>query len=225
MQLQQLIPASIAQVVALSQAELLADVSEDFVVAMINKGYHIVERRALWKFSEAEVELTAVPGQREATGAPSDLGVPVSVWSNQLKTELGYHDDRQRFFPQEDTGTVQMYGMWGGDLRFYPLPKRAETFTLRYYRTWPDLIDPTDEPILPETWHDLLIDYASYSLAMRLPPAGDRFLPNSRANPFLENFEYRLEQMVNSDLVMPTWDTVPNYGFDEHVLSLEGEAW
>jgi len=225
MNLQKIREAAIAQVVAPTQSEQLVNVNEKFVDLMVNKGYHQIERRALWKFSEAEAPISASAGTREAQGLPSDYGLPLMVWSDRMKAPLTFHDDRQRFFDLNAEGEVTYYGVWERDIKFYPLPKRNETFLLRYYKTWPDLEQDNDEPIIPETWHDLLIDYASYWTALRLPPTGDRFLPNSRAEPYLQVFEARLEEMANSDLVMPTWDEVPNYGFQENVLSLEGEAW
>ncbi len=144
----------------------------------------------------------------------------MSVRAATTDNELAYHDERQRFWDQDATGAVEAYSLWSGELRFYPLPSKAESFTLRYYQKWSDLVDPTDTPVIPETWHDLLADFAAGQLALRLPPTGDRFLPYSKAEPYLASFAQGLEEMVNSDLVMKTWDNVPNYGFTEEVLSI-----
>ena len=219
MNLGEITEAAIAQVVALRHTNFV-DVNEEFVRAMVNKGYHIIERAALWKFSEAEEDVTAQAGERVCADIPEDFALSVAAYSYKNKVELFYHDERQRFWDLNDSGDVLAYGVWQGEVRWYPLPKREETIRLRYYAKWPDLVDDEDVPVIPETWHDLLLDYASGQLALRLPPEGDRFLPNSRAEPYMQSFEARLNEMMQSDLVMKTWDTVPNYAFQDNVLDL-----
>lgn len=217
MNLGQIVDASIAQVVGVTQTDRLVNASPEFVKVMVNKGYHIIERTALWKFSEAEADITALAGIRACADVPADMGVPLGVYSPRLHAPLEFHDERQRF-GSNGSGHVTSYGLWGGELRFYPMPKENETLLLKYYKTWPDLILDADEPLIPATFHDLLVDYGSYHLALRLPPTGDRFLPNSAAQPYLDGFNANLLQMLSSDLVLPTFDEVPNYGFIENVL-------
>lgn len=216
----ELTETAIAQVISLTQTDQLANVNEAFVKQMVNKAYHKIERRALWKFSERESSIHSAVGVRTCADAPSDLAIPVAVYSETLQGELAFHDERQRFWDLDATGIVEAYGLWKGEFRFFPLPTKVETFTLRYYKKWTDLVLDADVPIIPETWHDLLADFASGQLALRLPPTGDRFLPFSKAQPYLESFAAGVEEMANSDLVMPTWDKVPNYGFTEDVLSI-----
>lgn len=217
----ELTETAIAQVVPLTAPDQLVNANEAFVKSMINRAYHKIEKRAMWKFSEAEATITATSGTRVCADVPADLGIPLAVYSNALKRELDYHDERQGFFDLETTGQVCAYSLWQGEFRFFPLPNATETFILRYYRTWTDLIDPSDVPIIPDTFHGLLVDYASGKLALRLPPTGDRFLPYSKAQPYLEDFNVGLEEMANSDLVVKTWDSVPNYGFTEGVLQIQ----
>lgn len=220
MQLGEIVETAIAQVVPMSKTNELADTNKNFVRSMVNKGYHIIERKALWKFSEAEEPITAVRGEIVCEDVPEDMGIPVLVWSHRMKRELLFHDDRQRVYPNHNQGIVQSYSVWGDEFRFHPIPDTDEGFTLRYYKSWPDLVNDEDEPVFPETWHDLLVDHASGWLAMRLPATGERFLTASRAQPFLDTFNARLEEMANSDLVMTTWDSVPNYDYEEHVIGL-----
>lgn len=212
--------AAIAQVVSLTQTERLVNANEAFVKAMVNHAYHRVERAALWKFSESEATVNSVAGQRNVTGLPSNLGVPLMVLDDASDTLLEYHDERQKMLPLTNTGVPYAYSMWQDEMRLYPLPSSARSYTLRYYKTWVDLVDDSDEPEFPETWHDLLVNYAAGKLAQRLPPTGDRFLPHSLAQPFLDAFEADLVRMTDSPLVMKTWDKVPNYGFEDEVLSI-----
>ncbi len=220
MNLGELKEAAIGQVVPMTATEELVNSNREFVRLMVNKAYHRIERRALWKFSEGEAEVSAVSGTKVCPDVPADMAIPLGIWSNKRKTNLVYHDERQRFLFRDDVGPVECYGLWEDDLLWYPTPKENESFRLRYYKSWADLVDNSDEPIIPEVWQSLLIDFASGQLARRLPPAGDRFLPHSKAQPWIEDFEVSLEEMANSDLVMKTWDEVPNYEFQEEVLSL-----
>lgn len=212
--------SAIAQVVSLSQVERLPDANEAFVKAMVNVAYHRVERAQLWKFCEEEAPITSAVNTRTAVGVPSNMNVPLMVHDDDSDTPLSYHDERQKFLSLDETGTPSQYAMWKGELRFYPLPKTVRNYTLRYYKTWVDLIADLDEPEFPATWHDLLINYAAGKLAQRLPATGDRFLPHSLAQPFLDDFEAGLLRMTQSPLVMPTWDAVPNYGFQDEVLTI-----
>lgn len=212
--------AAIAQVVSLTQTERLPNANEEFVKAMVNHGYHRVERAALWKFSEAEATISSVASTRAASGVPTNMAVPLMVRDVETDSDLEYHDERQKFLPLQDTGIPYAYSMWQDELRLYPLPTGVRNYTLRYYKTWVDLVDDSDEPEIPETWHDLLVNYAAGKLAQRLPPTGDRFLPHSLAQPFLDTFEADLARMADSPLVMKTWDAVPNYGFEDEVLSI-----
>lgn len=220
MNFKELVETSIAQVVSLTQTELIVNLNDEFVKRMVNKGYHLIERSALWKFSEAEAEIRAVKGQRTAEDVPDNLAVPIMLYSTDRHELIRYHDERQKFLHLGDKGIIHAYSLWEDEVRFYPLPSKDESFVLRYYMSWPDLVEDEDEPIIPVVWHSLLTDYASGQLALRLPPTGDRFLPFSKAQPYLESFSTGLQEMQNSDLTMKAWDSVPNYGFEDEVLSI-----
>src|SRR5690606_15768523 len=107
------------------------------------------------------------------------------------------------------------YGIWQGKLRFYPTASQDETIRLRYYRSWPDMVEDEDEPPFPETWHDLLTDYAAAQIALRLQPVAGKFLPESAARPFLESWQQGLYAMTQSDLALTTWDRVDNHDLVE----------
>lgn len=211
--------AAIAQVVSLTQTERVININEPFAKAMVNAGYHKVERAALWKFSEAEEEITGLVGVKAASGVPVNLNVPLLIWDPVAKDHLEFHDERQKMVDLGE-GIPTHYGIWDKEIRLFPTPSTARTYLLRYYKKWVDMSDDSDTPEMPDTWHDLLVSYAAGRLAQRLPPTGDRFLPHSLAKPFLDSFELDLERMKDSPLVMPTWDNVPNYGFQDEVLTL-----
>lgn len=229
MNLQEMEQVAVAKVAGPSQASRLVDANPLFVRAMLNEAYHKIERAALWKFSEAQATLTIPAGSQVPTATPTDLAVPLMARNLDTRRDLVFHDERQRFHSADDPtsgqGTVQEYGIYGGQLRFFPAAARATTVALRYYRTWADLVAPTDTPIFPDTWHDLLTEYAAAKIALRLPPVAGRYLPESAARPFQDGWEQGLYAMTQSDLVLPTWDAVANHALQESMWRGEGADW
>ena len=220
MNLGEIVEAAIGQVIPLTSADQLVNANKEFVRLMANKAYKQIERRTLWKFSEAEEEVTATSGVRVCADVPVDFAIPLEIFNLSTKQELTYHDERQGTLILDQPGSVKMYGLWKDELRWYPLPKATETLMLKYYKSWPELTDDSDEPIIPSAWQYLIVDYASGQLARRLPPTGDRFLPHSKADPWIQDFLVGVEEMANSDLVLKTWDRVPNYEFENEVLGM-----
>lgn len=216
---------AVAQAAGATQAERLVDAGEVFTGAQINVALHKVERAALWRFSEAETTLTVPAGSHTPTAPPTDLAVPLLAYNVSQDQPLLFHDERQERRRGDREGHVTEYGIWGGELRFYPAPRRDTEVELRYYRTWPDLVDPEDEPLFPETWHDLLADYATSRILLRLQPTAGKFLPSSAAEPFHQSFAVNLEAMTQSDLVMTTWDAVRNHAWEEALWRGEGLDW
>lgn len=220
---------AIGQVAGASQHERLSDVGYPFAGAMLNIAYHKIEREALWKFSEAEVTLTIAKGSQVPTSPPTDIAVPLMARNVKTRRDLEFHDSRQRFHHSDDPkgteGRVNSYGIWAGTLRFFPAASQEETISLRYYKQWADLSADADEPIIPPTWHDLLSEYASARIALRLPPVAGKYLPESAARPFQESWENGLAAMVASDLVLPSWDAVHNHALMESMAEGEGVDW
>lgn len=229
MNLATLTELAVGQVLGPSQAERGVDVSTVYVRAQINVAMHKVERAALWKFSEASASLTVPAGSHAPSSQPTDLAVPLAARCANRGIELTFHDDRQRFhrdeLPQGRMGRIAEYGIWSGQLRFFPAPPAPETVELRYYRSWPDLVADSDVPPFPATWHDMLADYASARLALRIHPVHGRYVPESAARPFQEAWEGNLAAMLQSDLVLPSFDAVGNHSLLESMHSGEGALW
>lgn len=216
---------SIGKTLGPTQVERGVDISKAFARALINEGYHKIEREALWKFSEAVATISLTAGTATAS-PPTDLAVPLMARNETTGQELTFHDERQRFEPtprpaSNRRGSVQFYGVYGGELRFYPTPQAATTVTLRYYKTWPDLAAPTDEPLIPVTFHDILSDYAAWKLTLRVPPVGGRYLPASAAEPHLEAWQNGLARMLASPHVLTSFDKVENEDLIESMMFSE----
>ena len=218
-----------AKVAGPSQAQRLVDVSDVLVGAFINEGLHKIERAAMWKWSEKQVTLTVAAGTQVPTVPPTDIGLTLAARNLDTRQDLIFHDDRQRFNYADDpagrTGRVREYSHFAGALRFYPTASQAETIALRYYRTWPDLVNDGDEPLFPATWHDLLTSYAAAKIALRLQPVAGKFLPESAARPFQDEWEQGLYAMTQSDLALSTWDKVEHHGLVESMWAGEGTDW
>lgn len=226
MDLATLTELAIGKAVGPQRTDVAVDVSSVYVRALINEALHKVERAALWKFSEAETSLT-LPAGSTSLPAPADLAIPLMVRNDGDDLILQFHDERQRF---SDPGSAQNaapthYGIWNKELRFSPPPVSATPLTLRYYRSWVDLVADTDEPPFPATWHDILSDYAAARLILRLPPTGGRYLPSSAAEPLNEAWQAGLQAMLASPLVLPTGDVVESHAVTDAVEAFEGVDW
>lgn len=224
--MKQIVPAKIA---GPSQAQRLMDVSGALVGALLNEALHKIERAAMWKWQEAEAELIVLAGTQVPVTPPTDLALPFMARNVGIRRDLDFHDERQRFDFSEDNasrpGRIDRYGIYGGDLRFFPVASQDETIRLRYYRTWPDLVADSDEPLFPETWHDLLTAYAAGKLALRLQPVAGKYLPESAARPYLEEWEQGLYAMTQSPLALTTWDKLENHDLTESMWLGEGADW
>ena len=218
----QLVETAIAKAVPIGSTPQGTSVNTAFVGAMVNEGYHKVERAALWKFSEAEATLTTTVGSRSVTGQPTDLGIILGLFNDYEEIPLEYLDKRQGFFDPDAEGIITNYTYWADTIEVWPTPTRADSLTLRYYKTWPDL-SGTDVPLFPEQYHDLLTSYAAGQLILRLPPTGNRFLPDSKAQPYLAEFREGLASMLASPLTLTVADEI--YAHDIHELVYHEKEW
>lgn len=214
-----------AQSFGASRAADLVDVGDAIVDAHVNKALHKIERAAVWKFSETETDLTVPSGQRTPTSPPSDVGTLLFAYNLDSGDHLQFWDDSQRVYDPDDTGSVAWYGTWGGTLTFYPTPTSDTDVRLRYYRVWPDLSADGDTPLFPATFHDVLADYATAMLLLRVPPQGDRFLPESAARPWMDQFRAGVAEMVASPLALRTADSVTNHDHRDMIAAGAGEWW
>lgn len=225
MQLSEIIDTAIAQAVGPSLPDRAVDINREFVRAMVNRGYREIERAALWKFSEAQTEQAAVVDQKTIP-APTDLALILGLRNKTLRTNLSYLDERQGA-PDWGTdaspikGRPEAYSYWQGEIRLWPIPNKADQIEIRYYKTWPELSASTDEPIIPETWQHLLIDYATARLILRMPAVDGRYLSESEARPYNEAFYSGLEQMAQSPLTLTVGDEITSHDYEAMLAEQE----
>jgi hypothetical protein len=70
--------------------------------------------------------------------------------------------DREELSPGDPlltrTGSANAYWRDGSTIRAYPAD--TTTWTVRYLRMAPDMVNPTDEPVVPNEWRLLIVEYA-----------------------------------------------------------------
>lgn len=209
---------------AMSGARTMA-LNRALALAAINEGLHKIETAGVWEFLEAEETVTSTPENRVLV-SPSDLSKTLLVWDTAAETRLDYFDDRQGVLPLSDRGQVpHMYSEWNGEIRLWPTPTAARDYLVRYYAKMTELSAESDEPVLPEMFHDLLVSYVAYYLTLRAPSEGQRFLPASAAQPFLLEWQEGLNRMLASPFTMKSLDRVPWHEHAEMVVDGLGTYW
>ena len=225
MNLGEIIEVASAKYMSATHALKGVNFNRDFARTAVNLGYHRIERASLWTFSEAEETLTSVPNQRVPSGMPTDFGKALIVYGSREGRELVYHDDRQAVLDQDVTGEPSHYSEWAGELRLWPTPTREREYLLRYYKTWPDLVQDSDTPVIPAAFHELLASYATRVLVLRTPPEGERFLPASAAEPFDIEWREGVQAMFQSPYTLKSLDRVPHHEFELMVAHGDGQFW
>lgn len=221
---QELVDLTVAKLVPITDAEQVANVNTAFVLAALNEAYHTVERAALWKYSEDKATLTTVVGQAEyseATDVSATLMTVQHVYDATARCELRFLDQRQAVHDYGDgTGVPEAWSRWQGTITLHPTPSVARALDVWFYSRWDDLTLGT-EPVFPPIYHDMLTDHAAATLALRMPPTGDRFLPGSRAEPHRQEFLGKLSQMLNDPRSAITEDEIVNHDWDRYVAASE----
>jgi len=225
---QELVDLAIAKMTAMTDPEIIVNISTPFVLAGVNEGYRTVERAALWKFSEAEATLTTVVGQQdydEATDIATDLVNIQHIYDPESYLELEFLDERQQVFDYgQNTGIPEAYSRWSNRIRLFPTPSVVRDLTVRYYAQWDDLTLAT-EPVFPAMYHDMLADFAAQHLALRMPVSQDlarevqsyRLLPAYRAKPFQDAFATKLNQMMNDPRATVSTDRIISHEWRDYV--------
>jgi hypothetical protein len=129
-------------------------------LALLNEGLHDFTRR---------VE----PRETTVTQAVASYQIRIELPSNFLEmrqvrwganTQLIPYSERQLDEEQDgwisrvDTEPIKYTQVSWNVIRIYPIPSAAGTLTLRYARELPELT-LTDEPDLPQVWHEAMIYY------------------------------------------------------------------
>ena len=227
MNLRELVDMTVAKVRSPSQADASIDISDAFVTELINEGLHHIERQALWEFAETAAIITAISGI-PTTPVPDDCHTTLKAINTRTGIDLEFTDVRQEMghykfdnyilpgFRPHVQGEITHYGLWTNQYIWGPIPRRDTQINLRYYRHFPRLEEDEDEPIIPETYHDILTNYAASRLILALPAEGNRYLPWSMAEPYEQMWQQGLQEMLNSPLVV-IQDQIPLQEYEEFI--------
>lgn len=126
-------------------------VSDNRLNLWIRQGYRWICSLEPWPFLE-----TSVSGQAPLTVADLSQILHVSVGNETLRG-ADYRDIRDLDPALDDTGTPVMWYLTGNTINTWPTS--TEILEVRYVRKPADLFSDTDEPLLPEAHHPVLVDY------------------------------------------------------------------
>lgn len=127
----------------------------------LNRAQQRIARRIGMAATEALATVTTQPGV-------NTYDVPVDF--AQLRGDEPIIDSEGRPLEQVDVGDMltatnvsgepRYFSYTGKQIRFYPTPAAAATFTMIYRAFAPRMVEDDAEPVIPEDYHELLVLYA-----------------------------------------------------------------
>lgn len=139
------------------------------LTSIVNEANHAIEDEADWPWLVTTETITTVSG--------THLYTPTSGWyrtkalsnPNWGPLKAVSIDDIEQHWPTiTQTGLPWWYAEVAGQLDLRPTPNQALSLTHVYFRTEPDLIDDSDEPLLENRFRPRLVDLATSMAAARL---------------------------------------------------------
>lgn len=189
-------------------------------IVFINAAYREVHSKNRWPFLEAyDTTLSTTAG--EGVYSLSTLGVAAGTpWRNldavrlEIANEAGSGIDLNYMQPQEmrsqetnynfQTSPPRYWTVIDQNLHLWPIPDAVYQIDIDYIIEPPDLANPTDIPLLPVPYHDVIVFGALKQIAMR---ERDLWSIGNYGNEFeqrLQRFEeeYFLRQRQTSSQVV-----------------------
>lgn len=154
----------------LGQISKSDSITRDRVKRGINMGYQDFFLRELWPFREKTGTLSTVQGIQEYSLLSnfSDMDaqniIAVSIQGANPK-KLAYWPYNQLRNPEPDfqlqgQDVPQRYYIKSGQIGFWPIPSGEFTVAIDYYATPIELVNDSDEPIIPEGYREALMQYS-----------------------------------------------------------------
>ena len=164
------------------------------VNSFINRALHKVEQESDWPWLETSETISTVAGTDSYTpGAAAPAGTlwlrtrtifddadHVVEWESRMET-----GDR---WSNATTGKPQEFSIYGDKIIFRPVPDAVYSYNHLFQKAEVDLAADSDTPILPATYHNGIVEFASY-LAFR----GSR--ETERANLAFQGYTEELKKM------------------------------
>jgi len=128
----------------------------------INEAYFeiINDSRTFWKFMEGTTTLTTVAGtaQYEKSVVGADIDEIYSMYHNDgVLTSINERDLDGTNYQSDSTGIPMGYSEWAGNITLFPTPSDDRAITVKYYKQASELVNDSDEPIIPRKFQDVLV--------------------------------------------------------------------
>lgn len=149
------------------------DTADDQKMFVLNDTIWEVEAMEPWPFLEKSIALNTDGTNPNPTNWPSDFKqvkfmadttVGVGVWPERVETVRDRY--AQDFLTASDSNPF-LYYIWGGELRFYPIPPAASgRFYMDYVATQPELTSSSVEAdiLMPKRHHRVYVLGTLYKL-------------------------------------------------------------
>lgn len=142
---------------------------------VVNAAYREIAGKRRWSWLDTQVTATATVGTNAVTtGFPADVrgnalnAVRISTGTDYYELEyLAPQDFREEQHANRDNGVPAWWTYYAGQLLIQPRPIAAYSVVIDYTKDPPDLSADADTPLIPATYHDVLVYSAIEELAAR----------------------------------------------------------
>lgn len=138
--------------------------TNDVLLNLVNSSLRIIDGVAVWRWLEAEQELNTEAGVRNydlPANYRSSIFV-VDTFGFELERATAMHHRLLR----GASGRPKVWDVYGDNLRLAPAPDAVYGLTHAYIKGEIALAADADVPLLPEVWHQAVVEQATY-LAQR----------------------------------------------------------
>lgn len=145
-------------------------ITRNRVKRWINLGQKNFVAREVWPFRETTSTLTTVGGTQEydiKTNLPNIdeqniISVTTQGGGGQKLTYKPFNQLRALYPDLEATGAAvpRFYYLKAGKIGFWPMPNDAYDIAVDYYALADDMVDDSDESIIPDSYREALTHYA-----------------------------------------------------------------
>lgn len=178
-------------------------------LAEINNGYKWVLRQGEFRTPTggfSAYDFSSVAGT-DSYSLPSDfieLAYFIDLTNDNDKLEKVSPEEYEDFI--EDEGTPYCYTIINSDLYLYPTPTEVVNYRLRY-RAAPTALTVDDDPVTPEEYDDVIVDYVLWRLyAMEHDYEAANWHKNERDMGIINmRTELNMDSQTYPDIIPGTW--------------------
>jgi hypothetical protein len=119
-----------------------------------------------WTFRWGTDDFDVTVGSMDTTGEASDIGEVQAVWNSRgaplvALPVAGFYMNYKPMSVLGQTGLPEAYTVFNGQIQVGPPSGEAATYSMLHLRRWTPLVNDTDEPALPSSYHWILVAGAS----------------------------------------------------------------